>query len=288
MRGCFGCHAVGPIEEKPNRTQIRRRHGYNLASQGSKVSANWIANWVQEPRQVWAESKMPSLRLPDSEVADITAYLSSLKNAEWESKAAPQTDSEALDDVVYEFLRASSTEVKAKADLAAMNADQKNLYAGEKLIGRYGCYACHNIPGFENAQPIGTELTEAGSKLISQLDFGFLEIEHARAEWYAAKLQNPRVFDEGRVKRPEELLKMPNFGLERQGRAEHRHGPHQHGEGSRAFGNEGPHEHGRHRRTATGMLRRTARAATSSKIWVAIFALTSAPILKSRSIGLPA
>ena len=213
IRGCFGCHAVGPIEEKPNRTQIRRRHGYNLASQGSKVSANWIANWIQDPRQVWAESKMPSLRLPDSEVADITAYLSTLKNADWESKAAPQTDSKALDDVVYEFLRASSTEVKAKADLAAMNADQKNLFAGEKLIGRYGCYACHNVPGFENAQPIGTELTEAGSKLISQLDFGFLEIEHSRADWYAAKLKNPRVFDEGRVKRPEEMLKMPNFGL---------------------------------------------------------------------------
>ena len=212
-RGCFGCHAVGAITEVPNRTQIRRRHGYNLASQGSKVSANWIANWVTNPRDVWPESKMPDLRLSDSEVADITAYLVSLKNPEWEAKPAPQTDAQALDDVVFEFLRSTSTEAKAKTDLAAMNTDQKNLYAGEKLIGRYGCYGCHSVPGFETAQPIGTELTEAGSKLISQLDFGFLEIEHTRADWYTAKLHNPRVFDEGRVKRPEELLKMPNFGL---------------------------------------------------------------------------
>jgi cytochrome c2 len=213
MRGCFGCHAVGPIEEAPNRLQTRRRHGYNLANQGSKVSANWIANWVEDPRQVWPESKMPSLRLTDSEVADVASYLSSLKNPDWEKKAAPATDPKVLDDVVYEFLRSSSTESKAKADLAAMNADQKNLFAGEKLIGRYGCYGCHNVPGFETAQPIGTELTEAGSKLVSQLDFGFLPIEHDRASWYAAKLHNPRVFDEGRVKRPEEMLKMPNFGL---------------------------------------------------------------------------
>jgi len=212
-RGCFGCHAVGAITEVPNRTQIRRRHGYNLASQGSKVSANWIANWVANPRDVWPESKMPDLRLTDSEVADITAYLVSLKNPEWEGKTPPQSDSQALDDVVYEFLRSSSTEAKAKTDLAAMNTDQKNLYAGEKLIGRYGCYGCHNVPGFETAQPIGTELTEAGSKLISQLDFGFLELEHTREDWYTAKLHNPRVFDEGRVKRPDELLKMPNFGL---------------------------------------------------------------------------
>ena len=212
-RGCFGCHAVGAITEVPNRTQIRRRHGYNLASQGSKVGANWIANWVTNPRSVFPESKMPDLRLSDSEVGDITAYLVSLKNPEWEAKPAPQSDPQALDDVVYEFLRSGSTEAKAKTDLAAMNVEQKNLYAGEKLIGRYGCYGCHNVPGFETAQPIGTELTEAGSKLISQLDFGFLPLEHSRADWYTAKLKNPRVFDEGRVKRPEELLKMPNFGL---------------------------------------------------------------------------
>jgi len=212
--GCYGCHSVGPIEATGNQRQIRRRHGYNLANQGSKVSANWIANWVSDPRSVWAQAKMPSLRLSASEAADVTAYLSSLKNPEWEKKPAPQSDPQALDGVVYEFLRATSTEVKAKADLVAMTTEQKNLFAGEKLIGRYGCFGCHAIPGFENAQPIGTELTEAGSKLRSQLDFGFLDIEHERAEWYKAKLHNPRVFDEGRVKRPEELLKMPNFGLD--------------------------------------------------------------------------
>jgi len=212
-RGCYGCHSVGPIEETGNKLQTRRRHGYNLASQGSKVTANWIANWVQDPQQVWADSKMPSLRLPDSEVADVAAYLSSLKNLEWEKKTPPATETAELDKVVFEFLRAGSTEAKAKTALAAMSLEQKNLYAGEKLVGRYGCYGCHNVPGFEKAQPIGTELTEAGSKLVSQLDFGFLPIEHNRAEWYTQKLHNPRVFDEGRVKRPEEMSRMPNFTL---------------------------------------------------------------------------
>lgn len=212
-RGCYGCHSVGPIEEVSNKTQVRRRHGYNLANQGSKVTANWIANWVQDPQQVWPDSKMPSLRLSDPEVADVAAYLSSLKNPEWEKKVPPPSDMATLDSVVFEFLRAGSTEAKAKADLAAMNGDQKNLYAGKQLITRYGCYACHNVPGFEKAQPIGTALTEAGSKLISQLDFGFLDIEHERSEWYSQKLHDPRIFDRGRVKKPDELLKMPNFTL---------------------------------------------------------------------------
>src|SRR5206468_11734772 len=36
-------------------------------------------------------------------------------------------------------------------------------------------------------------------------------LEDSRADWYAQKLRDPRSFDVGRVKRPEELLKMPNF-----------------------------------------------------------------------------
>ncbi len=209
--GCFGCHAVGPIQETADRTQTRRRHGYNLASEGSKVSASWIYNWVKDPKQVWPETKMPSLRLTDDEAADVTAYVFSQKNPEWEQKPVPQSDPASLDVIAIELLRAGSTEIEAREKLAAMSPEQKSLFVGERLIGRYGCYACHNIPGFEKSQPIGTELTEAGSKLISQLDFGFLPIEHNRADWYSQKLHDPRIFDVGRVKRPEELLKMPNF-----------------------------------------------------------------------------
>jgi mono/diheme cytochrome c family protein len=154
---------------------------------------------------------MPSLRLSDSEASDVAAYLSSLKNPEFDAKPVQQSDPAMLDAVVLEFLRAGSTDAKSRQDLAAMSLEQKNLYAGKQLIGRYGCFACHDVPGFENSQRIGTELTEAGSKLLSQLDFGFLKVEHSRSEWYSQKLHDPRIFDVGRVKRPDELLKMPNF-----------------------------------------------------------------------------
>jgi cytochrome c2 len=209
--GCFGCHAIGPIQEAAGQSQTRRKHGYNLAGQGSKVTATWIYNWVKDPQQVWAGTKMPSLRLTDAEAADVTAYLTSLKNPEFEAQAAPETDAAALDEITIELLRTGSTDIEARETLQTMSLEQKNLFAGERLISRYGCFGCHTIPGFENAQPIGTELTEAGSKLISQLDFGFLNIEHSRRGWYEQKLKDPRIFDVGRVKRPEELSKMPNF-----------------------------------------------------------------------------
>jgi len=209
--GCYGCHSVGPIEQGGTQSQTRRRHGFNLAAQGSKVSVSWIYNWVKDPKKVWPETKMPDLRLTDGEAADVAAYLSSLKNDTWTAKPLPTVDTAALDKVVLEFLRAGSTELEASAKLKAMSLEEKNLYAGERLVRRYGCFGCHNIPGMETEQPIGTELTEAGSKLVSQLDFGFLEIEHDRAEWYAEKLTDPRIFDVNRVKTPEELLRMPNF-----------------------------------------------------------------------------
>ncbi len=214
--GCFGCHSVGPIEFNAKQSQTRRRHGFNLAAQGSKVSPSWIYNWVKDPKAVWPETKMPNLRLTDGEAADITAYLSSLKNDPWTAKPLPAIDTKELDNVVKEFLRASSTESEANARLQKMSMEEKNLMAGERLIRRYGCFGCHNIPGMEKEQPIGTELTEAGSKLISQLDFGFLPIEHERAAWYTQKLTDPRSFDVNRVKTTEELLRMPNFTFNQQ------------------------------------------------------------------------
>src|SRR2546428_833258 len=40
--GCFGCHSVGPIEPSANQSQTRRRHGFNLAAEGSKVNVTFI------------------------------------------------------------------------------------------------------------------------------------------------------------------------------------------------------------------------------------------------------
>jgi mono/diheme cytochrome c family protein len=42
-------------------------------------------------------------------------------------------------------------------------------YLGRKTISRYGCYACHDIPGFEKARPIGTTLQDWGRKDKSKL-----------------------------------------------------------------------------------------------------------------------
>ena len=118
----------------------------------------------------------------------------------------------------------------SEADAAdrAWTTTQRTLFLGEKTIGRYGCFGCHNITGFEKANPIGVELTEEGSKLVERLDFGFEhgKIPHTLPGWVHRKVKEPRVFDAGKVKRPEELLRMPKFFVDRRGGGRHRHRRH--------------------------------------------------------------
>ncbi len=105
----------------------------------------------------------------------------------------------------------------AKQKVAAMTpVEKKNVFLGSRLVARYGCFACHDIHGFETAKPIGTELSEWGAKPVDKLDFGLLDIEKDRIAWLKQKLHAPRSYDLGRIdvtRMPQELLKMPKFNL---------------------------------------------------------------------------
>ncbi len=76
-------------------------------------------------------------------------------------------------------------------------ADRQRLYFGMKMISHYGCYGCHKIAGFEDATPVGTDLSLWAQKFMSQLDFAFFShvFEHEREE-------NPEVW--GSIYRPDE------------------------------------------------------------------------------------
>src|SRR5437016_3456785 len=102
---------------------------------------------------------------------------------------------------------------EAKGRVAKLDPRQKQVELGQRVITRYGCFSCHEIKGFEKAQAIGTDLSEEGSKLVTRLDFAFItDIPHtSKIAWFRTKLHDPRIFDRGRVLRPEEKLRMPNF-----------------------------------------------------------------------------
>lgn len=56
--------------------------------------------------------------------------------------------------------------------------EQRLRYIGLKTVSKYGCYGCHDIPGFEDAKPIGTQLQNWGRKDPSRLAFEHISHYH--------------------------------------------------------------------------------------------------------------
>lgn len=216
--GCLACHRVGDDRRGLGKLEMAsfRTHGPNLDGTGSKVDAGWLYAWVRNPKGYWHDTRMPNLRLGEKEAADVTAYLMSLKNESFAARPRPPSDPALRDTIVREYLLAQNTVAESDRKLAGMSDEQRTLFLGEKTIARYGCFGCHTIVGFEKATPIGTELTEQGSKLVERLDFGFEEgrIAHTLPGWLHEKLMDPRVFDRDKNKKPDELLRMGQFHFE--------------------------------------------------------------------------
>ena len=211
--GCFGCHQItpDPLNQETSIETLRREQGPNLVGTGSKTSLNWIYSWLKDPQKYSSSTRMPNLRLTNQEAADIASYLSSLTKEGFSEKNIPSTDEKVLDEITLDFLKKMNSDKDSRIKRAEMTFEEKLDYNGEKLIRMYGCFGCHDIPGFENDKPVGTELTFEGSKLVEKFDFGFIEIPHSREAWFTQKLKEPRIFDRGKVKFPDEKLRMPNF-----------------------------------------------------------------------------
>jgi cytochrome c2 len=213
--GCLGCHRVGEdlrgIDGLANASH--RTYGPNLAGTGSKVNAGWLYAWLRDPKAYWPETNMPSLRLTERDAADLTAYLMSLESEGFMGRERPEMDRDVRDQIAMDYLRERLTVKQAEEKLASMEDRERTLYLGERTIFRSGCFGCHMIPGFETTMPIGTELSEQGSKLVDRLDFAFEHerLPHTLPAWLHQKYMEPRIFDRDKEKRPWDLLRMPKF-----------------------------------------------------------------------------
>lgn len=208
--GCLGCHIID--EDDRSAAGPRRTFGQPLKSVGSKTTYAWLYNWVRDPKHYNPGTYMPDLRLTDAQVADVATYLTTLTGPSG-TPAPVQPTQEQVDAVLLDYLRNVMPLAEAQARLAKMDATAKQLDLGQRVIARQGCFSCHDIKGFETTQPIGVDLSEEGSKLVTRLDFAFVDIPHTKLDWFHQKLKDPRSFDQGRVLEPLEKLRMPDFRL---------------------------------------------------------------------------
>jgi cytochrome c551/c552 len=133
-------------------------------------------------------------------VADIATYLLSVP-ANWQPEATVPSrermtaeEEKAAEDLTAVWLSASfpkklaaqyahdgiperladtvKVDEKTLVGMTAADRTQRQLnYVARRSLSRYGCFGCHDIPGYEAAKPIGTPLANWGRKDVSQLAF---------------------------------------------------------------------------------------------------------------------
>ena len=167
--GCLGCHTVNGKGGNS---------APDLSKVANKANADWVYNWVLNPKKYNPNTVMPSIRLSETEAGQITTYLMTLGG------------------------------VKGIAGIEDKIQSLELIALGEKTIRRRGCFACHEINGMEKEGRIAPELTTFGNKRLLELEFGDSHIEKNWESWARTKLKTPAAFKTERV-----LDKMPNFGL---------------------------------------------------------------------------
>ena len=214
-RGCLACHqhSIAPEARQdfgPNISDIHQKVARNA---DNPAFSDWLYTWIKEPERYHKRTQMPNLYLdPYKDVdgttvidpaADITAFL--LAQGEPGTFPVREVESQELDKLVELYLKKgrfgaekaqeiiqsrtfpdkqadvigdeavlATADGSAAADEAAWHR-MKLAYVGRKTISRYGCYACHDMPGYEDARPIGVALQDWGRKDTSKLGFEHIE-----------------------------------------------------------------------------------------------------------------
>ncbi|HJT77691.1 MAG TPA: cytochrome c, partial [Gemmataceae bacterium] len=172
---------------------------------GDEASARrWLVQWILDPKAHFPRTRMPYTHLTPDEAAAVAAWLlSEGKNQNgveppplpadakarlnvykalarvYLSKARQKQEIDDLLDAKEEAGKLQTPDwiktVRPDADEAVLKngitEDSLEIYVARKAINRYGCFGCHNVPGFETAKPIGTPLNDWGKKDPERLAF---------------------------------------------------------------------------------------------------------------------
>ena len=213
-RGCLACHSHKdfPASSADFGPELSRVYEKARRDEDNPNFSTWLYTWVKDPERYHERTRMPNLYLDvyqegGKEVdpaADISAWLLSAGGPGDFPMADIKLNDEALESLVSELLvktiskratkdtmasrkyPAAADKIKgdeielATADGSAVASDEewhrrKLNYVGRKTISKYGCYGCHDVPGFETARPIGAALQDWGRKDTSKLALEHIE-----------------------------------------------------------------------------------------------------------------
>jgi mono/diheme cytochrome c family protein len=165
---CASCHAM----QNAAGLMVGGDVGPELTRVGSKVTPEWLAEWLRNPKVYDPGTAMPHYRFEEKDIGLVMGFLGS------------KADSD--------FLAAVRLEPATPAQIAH----------GKTLATERGCASCHDINEIAHPENFAPELTAVGSLPLAKILFA-PGIPHTLPEYISAKIRNPRSFGSA--------LKMPRF-----------------------------------------------------------------------------
>ncbi len=247
--GCLACHSIDGRAIDMGDQKIGGDFAADLSRVGEKANYDYIVRWVHNPRERIAPYSPTQKK--DLMPADYQAKNLPFRFGDEFSKSPVDgrellvqnmtvmpnfrlSDQDARDVATFliSWRRSLPGYVEPQYPDASYMEDRELAEKGERIAKNYGCAGCHEIRGLEDEQRIGTELTPEGSKPLERLDFAlltedakkgvdpFTEKEVSRGKWYdhkgffEYKLRSPGIYDKGKERVADQILRMPNIYLE--------------------------------------------------------------------------
>jgi mono/diheme cytochrome c family protein len=167
---CASCHAA----QTAAGNLVGGDLGPELTRIGNKAKPDFLARWLKNPQAYNPQTQMPRYRFDEKQVALLSSYLLNKK------------------DDTY------------KTDVRLAASDVPSVARGKKLVGEYGCAACHQINGMKPPQNFAPDLSRIGSKALAQIVFT-PGMEETLPDYISGKVRDPRAFGPG--------LKMAKYTL---------------------------------------------------------------------------
>jgi mono/diheme cytochrome c family protein len=159
---CTTCHSVAVTRAGETRL-IGGQIGPELTKVGSKVNPEWLVAWLRNPQAYMPYSLMPRYGWSDEDLFKVTRYILS-----------KLTDPDLLSDV-------------PKLEMP----HPEEIQLGQRLFLEKGCASCHVIKGVSVQADFGPNLSNLGSKTLSQLEFSKAKIPRTLIAYIQAKITDP-------------------------------------------------------------------------------------------------
>jgi cbb3-type cytochrome oxidase cytochrome c subunit len=185
-RGCLACHSLlaqrlGGLDPENDAhwlpharlaaLQQAMYSGGDLSNLGNKRPSTAIAAWLEDPRQLNSHSRMPQFELTPLELADLTAFLTTMQSP---NLALPER-------IQLEVLPSEGRSPEGKSsegrspegrspegnEAQVRSVDPGVLEDGRRLLVEHRCQACHSLPAAANSLAVSRTALTADSAWLA-------------------------------------------------------------------------------------------------------------------------